>query len=243
MPRLMEGYMPIVPLGVTEHAPTGTTVPLGPVSSNLTQSIYLTGDLICFVAIAAIASSPAGFVAVANGVIACALVNILFALLDMGTYYTGTGWLLGFMRNAQYVYHVESEVGGLKKSPADSRRRRPSVSTPWACFWFHRHPVGVRPPSDLDGRYSVDASCTAGSIHFIFGTGRHATRSPAAVLDSSEASRIPSVPTGGFCGIALYTACGCRAAHCGAIRSGSDEANSRLHRRTDLQQGHHRFGY
>jgi hypothetical protein len=115
MPRLMEGYMPIVPLGVTEHAPTGTTVPLGPVSSNLTQSIYLTGDLVCFVAIAAIASSPAGFVAVANGIIACALVNILFALLDIGTYYSGTGWLLGFMRNAQYVLHVESEVGGLKR--------------------------------------------------------------------------------------------------------------------------------
>src|SRR5713226_5318658 len=41
--------------------------------------------------------------------------NVLFALLDLGTYATGTQWLLDFMRNALYTLHFEEEVAGLKR--------------------------------------------------------------------------------------------------------------------------------
>jgi hypothetical protein len=115
MPRLLAGGTQIVPLGVSEYANTGSTVPLGPVSSNFTQGVYLVADLICFAMTVAIASTQAGFVAIAAALVAYAAGNVLFALLDLGTYSTGTQWMLDFMRNAQYTLHNEEEVSGLKR--------------------------------------------------------------------------------------------------------------------------------
>jgi hypothetical protein len=115
MPRLLAGSTPIIPLGVSEHADTGSTVPLGPVSSNFTQSVYLTADFVCFTLIVAVASTQAGFVAITSALVAYAAGNVLFALLDLGTYFTNTQWLLEFMRNAKYALHIEEEVSGLKR--------------------------------------------------------------------------------------------------------------------------------
>src|SRR5882724_1026613 len=65
MPRLLSGTMPIIPLGTSlDYAETGSTVPLGPVTGNLTQGIYLIGDLACFVMIVAGASTQTGFATV-----------------------------------------------------------------------------------------------------------------------------------------------------------------------------------
>jgi hypothetical protein len=115
MPRLFAGSTPIVPLGVSEYADTGSTVPLGPVSSNFTQSVYLIADLVCFTMIVAVASTQAGFVAITGALVAYAAGNALFALLDLGTYFTNTQWLLEFIRNARYTLHIEEEVSGLKR--------------------------------------------------------------------------------------------------------------------------------
>jgi hypothetical protein len=115
MPRLLADSMAIYPLGASEYAPTGSTVPLGPVSSNLTQSIYLTGDLVCLAVVIGVASVRGGLTAVTNAVLACAVANVVFAFLDLATYFTNTQWLLDFIRNAQYVLHVEEEVVGLKR--------------------------------------------------------------------------------------------------------------------------------
>jgi hypothetical protein len=115
MPRLLEGSMPIIALGTSEYAPTGSTVPLGPVSGNLTQGIYLAADFICFVMIVAIASTQAGFATIASALVVYAAGNVLFAVLDIGTYATGTQWLLEFIRNAQYTLHIEEQIGGLKR--------------------------------------------------------------------------------------------------------------------------------
>jgi hypothetical protein len=115
MPRVLAGITQIIPLGVSEYADTGSTVPLGPVSSNFTQSVYFTADLVCFTLIAAIAATETGFESIASALVACAVANVLFALLDLGTYYTGTQSLLSFIRNAQYTLHIASEVAGLKR--------------------------------------------------------------------------------------------------------------------------------
>jgi hypothetical protein len=85
------------------------------VSSNFTQSVYFTADLVCFTLIAAIAATETGFESIASALVACAVANVLFALLDLGTYYTGTQSLLSFIRNAQYTLHIASEVAGLKR--------------------------------------------------------------------------------------------------------------------------------
>jgi len=115
IPRLLEGSTQIIPLGVSEYADTGSTVPLGPVSSNFTQGVYMVADLVCFTMIVAIGSTYAGFAAVARALVAYAAGNVLFALLDLGTYSTGTQWILEFMRNARYALHIEEEVSGLKR--------------------------------------------------------------------------------------------------------------------------------
>jgi hypothetical protein len=115
MPRLLAGSTPIIPLGVSEYANTGSTVPLGPVSSNFTQGVYLVADLLCFTMVVAIASTYAGFATITGALVAYAAGNVLFALLDFGTYATATPWLLVFMRNARYTLHFEEEVSGLKR--------------------------------------------------------------------------------------------------------------------------------
>jgi hypothetical protein len=116
MPRLLSGTMPIIPLGTSvDYAETGSTVPLGPVTGNLTQGIYLVGDLACFVMIVAIASTQSGFATVAGALLAYAVGNVIFAVIDLVTFATGTQWLLDFIRNAQYALHIEEEIAGLKR--------------------------------------------------------------------------------------------------------------------------------
>jgi hypothetical protein len=115
VPRLFAGSTPIIPLGTSEYADTGSTVPLGPVSSNFTQSVYLVGDLLCFIMIATIASTKRGFETIASALVIYAVGNVIFALLDIATYVTGTQWALEFMRNAGYTLHIEEEISGLKR--------------------------------------------------------------------------------------------------------------------------------
>lgn len=114
-PRLFAGGTQIIPLGTTIYDNTGSTVPLVPVSSNLTQSIYMVGNLLCFAMTAAVASRYRGFTAVITGLIGYALANTLFALLDIATFSSGTQDFLSFMRNAQYTLHTEDQIAGLKR--------------------------------------------------------------------------------------------------------------------------------
>src|SRR6266567_649144 len=79
IPRLAAGSMDIIPLGTSAFGDTGYTVPLGPVSSNFTQSIYLVADFICFIITLAVATTRAGFLACTGGVLAYAAGNVLFA--------------------------------------------------------------------------------------------------------------------------------------------------------------------
>ncbi|MCU4181113.1 hypothetical protein [Bosea sp. BH3] len=115
LPRVLAGSTQIVPLGSSVYDETGSTIPLVPVSSNLTQSVYLTANLIVFAAVAGIAARREGFVAVLAGLMAYCIGNTLFALIDLATYATGTQDLLGFMRNARYTLHTDTEIAGLKR--------------------------------------------------------------------------------------------------------------------------------
>ena len=116
MPRLFTGDTYIVPLGSTDSLITvAGVVPLGPVSSNITQSIYMLGDLGCFVMIVAIGSTVDGFKALAKALTAYAAVNIMFGALDLATSATGTQEVLKFIRNAQYTFHDEESVGDMRR--------------------------------------------------------------------------------------------------------------------------------
>ena len=116
LPRLLAGATQIVPVGTSElYGTTDGTVPLGPVSGNVTQSIYLLADLACFAMISGVASTGRGFYMLADALVAYAAANVAFALLDIATFATGTASLLDFMRNAQYAFHLDEEVAGLKR--------------------------------------------------------------------------------------------------------------------------------
>ncbi len=114
-PRLLSGITQIVPLGTTIFDDSRSTVPLVPVSSNLTQSVYMVGNLLCYALTVAVASNWRGFNAVLAGLLAYAVANTAFALLDVATYSTGTQGMLAFMRNAQYVLHTDDQVAGVKR--------------------------------------------------------------------------------------------------------------------------------
>ena len=116
LPRLLAGLTPIVPVGTSAiYGATDSTIPLGPVSGNLTQAIYLSADLLCFAIVAATAASARGFTAVTNALLATAAANVVFAGLDLATYATDTQALLEPIRNAQYAFHLSEEAEGLKR--------------------------------------------------------------------------------------------------------------------------------
>jgi hypothetical protein len=115
LPWIFAGSTLIVPLGSSEYGNTGSPVPLGPVSSNFTQSVYIMADLLCFLFAVGFASAEEGFKASAFALLLFAAGNVLFALLDLATFYTGTQSILSFIRNAQYALHNEDEVSGMKR--------------------------------------------------------------------------------------------------------------------------------
>lgn len=115
LPRIFAGMTQIIPIGSSAYSATIGTVPLGPVSGNFTQALYLTADLICFALISATASSEAGHKAITSAILFYCAANIIFAVLDVITYSSGTQWTLDFIRNAQYTFHLEEEASGLKR--------------------------------------------------------------------------------------------------------------------------------
>lgn len=116
MPRLFADATYIIPLGASTHLSTSDgAVPLGPVSSNLTQPIYLIGDLFCFLMIATVGSTQRGLETLATALIAYAATNIGFGILDLVTSATGTQEVLQIIRNAQYTFHDEETVGTMRR--------------------------------------------------------------------------------------------------------------------------------
>lgn len=115
LPRLFAGVTGINAIGATEHGSSLVLVPLGPTSGNVTQSIYLTADFICFLAILTYASTTRGFANIVRALLVYAGANIAFAGVDLVTGLTGTGFLLDFIRNADYQLHVDETTGGLRR--------------------------------------------------------------------------------------------------------------------------------
>ena len=115
LPRLFADATMIVPLGVADRPLTSGVVSLAPVSSNLTQTVYMVADLACFLLVAAIGSTAQGFRAVVTGLVAYAALNILFAALDVVTAAIGAQDILKFIRNAQYTFHDNDQVNGMKR--------------------------------------------------------------------------------------------------------------------------------
>ncbi|NEV78301.1 hypothetical protein DYI24_14760 [Rhodopseudomonas sp. BR0C11] len=110
MPRLFAGDTFVYPVRTT-----GYMVVLQPATSNFTQSVYLVGDLVCFVLIWAYATSYVGRSQLGSAAILCVAANLAFSVVDLATYYSNTTEILSFIRNASYGLLTEVELAGSKR--------------------------------------------------------------------------------------------------------------------------------
>jgi hypothetical protein len=115
LPRIFAGATYVNAVGATEFGLSVIQVPLGPTSGNVTQSIYFVGDVICFLLCYALASTKVGFRAIFGALVLYSSMNIVFAFADLITFYTGTSFLLEFIRNSTYAIYTDTVISGLKR--------------------------------------------------------------------------------------------------------------------------------
>ncbi|OCC06050.1 hypothetical protein BA190_04830 [Labrys sp. WJW] len=116
LPRFFAGASYVAAIGATSDGGSAPIlVPLSPTTGNLTQSVYFIGDIVCFLICYIVARTREGLEAVTNAVVAYCALNIFFAAVDLATFWTGTAFLLDFMRNTTYTMHDDTVVNGLKR--------------------------------------------------------------------------------------------------------------------------------
>jgi hypothetical protein len=113
MPRIFAGQTLIFSVREARNA-YGT--PLEPAMSNVTQSIYLVANFVCFFVLSGYATQRAGRKTLENAALMCVLLNLIFVAIDLATYVTNTTELLAFMRNANYAILTDGiEIAGFKR--------------------------------------------------------------------------------------------------------------------------------
>jgi hypothetical protein len=90
------------------------STPLSPGTSNLTQSAYIIGSLVCF-AIFAAYGRLGGAAVMARALTLAGAICIFFAIADVVTYQTNTADLLSVIRNANYRMLNDGEIQGFKR--------------------------------------------------------------------------------------------------------------------------------
>ena len=114
-PRFFSGSTYVYTVARTAVGAGILAIPLGPTSSNITQTVYFVGDVCCFLFFYAFSGSENGLKSMLKAALAVASINLGFAALDLITYFTGTSSLLNFMRNANYQMWNETVVVGFKR--------------------------------------------------------------------------------------------------------------------------------
>lgn len=113
MPRLFMGET--LAFAVRAQSGENYAAPLVPTTSNLTQSIYLIGNFVCFLLLCGFGSSDAGRRTLGRAALVCVILNLVFVVLDLLTYATNTAELLSFIRNSTYSLTSETELAGFKR--------------------------------------------------------------------------------------------------------------------------------
>ncbi len=116
LPRLLEGVTEtmIVLRSSAGHRIIDLT-PLSFSSNNITQTVYAVGGLFCFAFTYAYLKCGGTARDVINAMLVLAVANLIFALLDVITYRTGTAHLFDFIRTANYALLTGSEKAGFKR--------------------------------------------------------------------------------------------------------------------------------
>ncbi len=115
-PKLFEGVTET--MTVERVTSTRSFISLSPLrfsSNNITQSVYAVGGLVCFAAVFAYFRHAGKAGHLISAILLLAVVDIGFAVADVITYFSGTEYLLGFVRTANYALLTAAEKGGLKR--------------------------------------------------------------------------------------------------------------------------------
>ncbi len=113
LPRLFQGAVEVNSLdrAVIDSGP----VPLKPSSGNITQSVYAIGSFVLALCVAALARRPGGYATLLQALLVLTGMDLAFAVIDLLTAATHTGFLLDVIHTGAYAFLTEDESNGLKR--------------------------------------------------------------------------------------------------------------------------------
>lgn len=115
LPRALAGatYVYAINRGAVDPNTPGMQ-PLGPVSGNLTQSVYFIGEVVVYSCMTVFLARRNGFRHFAQAMLVLAGLNVVAAIVDLGSAAVGLN-VLRVIKTASYVMHDGDEVGGLRR--------------------------------------------------------------------------------------------------------------------------------
>ncbi|MEZ5815615.1 MAG: hypothetical protein R3D44_00850 [Hyphomicrobiaceae bacterium] len=123
-----------------------TLTPLAFGTGNITQTVYLLADVVCFAAVAAHVRMR-GFSAVATAVLFAGSAHFLLGVLDSVDHSFAAGEMLTFIRNANYAILAEGDVGGIRRTIGAFTEASAfgGVALPFFAFTSELYFRGIRP--------------------------------------------------------------------------------------------------
>ncbi len=114
LPRFFNGAIDVFSLSRSADN-TGDLTPLHPTSGNLSQAVYALGGFLAACATAAYARKPGSATAILAALGVVTSLHLGFAVLDLVTSATHTGFILDVIHTASYAFLTDDELGGLKR--------------------------------------------------------------------------------------------------------------------------------
>ena len=114
LPRLFAGAVDVFSLS-RAASNDGDLTPLHPTSGNLSQSVYAIGGFLVACTTAAYARRPGSTRVIVSAIILVTSLHLGFAVLDVVTSATHTGYILDVIHTASYAFLTDDELGGLKR--------------------------------------------------------------------------------------------------------------------------------
>ncbi len=115
LPRILAGTTYVFAIARSITATEIVAIPLEPTSGNITQTVYFIGDVVCFYLFYTYACKPGGIAALMRAALVCTALDLVFATIDLVTYWGGLGDWLSVIRTADYSMLNEGTVLGFKR--------------------------------------------------------------------------------------------------------------------------------
>ncbi|WP_312796323.1 hypothetical protein [Tianweitania sp.] len=129
-PRMMAGITETI--SIVRDPDGKAALQLRPLENNsmyVSQLIYFLGGVATFMATFALTRLPDGMRQLRRAIYLVLGLHVLLGIVDVLTYQTGTAFLLGFIRTANYALLTDAEKGGLKRITGSF-----SEASAFACF-------------------------------------------------------------------------------------------------------------